>query len=232
MLTDRDPGGWARMNRALEVFRDDYAIVGHPGEPTVSPFDPPRPYGQYTLTQLPAGLSEEAFASRMSGVRKIVVTCMDRRVARRIWEAEAEGGVPVFLLAVAGGVVQTEARHRAMEALAGYLARFEHVEQVVAADHEHVCGAVKHFLAQVGLSHERGLPGLLGKAPGSAEEREIMNRLIAHGAGPWVRAFGPRRVAARDAYVREAEQAITEVSIDLTTVRPLSMEGLERALAR
>jgi hypothetical protein len=223
---------WGRMKDALAVFRDDYAIVGHGGDPTVSPFDAPRPYGEYTLTQLPREMREAEFEFQAGSANKIVITCMDRRVARKIWEKETADGSRVLLLAVAGGVVQTAKRHEAMESVARYLARFGHLEQVVAADHEHVCGAVKTFLAQVGLVHDSGLPGLLGKAPGSPEERELMNRLIAYGACPWIRAFGTDRVAARDAYIKEAEHEITEFRIDLSQVEPLSVENLEQELIR
>jgi carbonic anhydrase len=223
---------WDQFKGAFAVFHNDYQIVGHPGEPAVSPFDKPREYGKYSLTQIPDLMTEKEFESEMGSIRKILITCMDKRVARKIWESEDGAGGSVFLLAIAGGVVQNRDRRKAMEVIAGYLAQFPQVREVCASDHEHVCGAVRYFLANVGLSHEDGLPGLLGKPPGSEEEREIMNRLIAHGAEPWIQEFGENKIVAKDAYVNEAKRDVQEFLIQLRDIKPLSIEKLEHELGR
>jgi hypothetical protein len=84
----------------------------------------------------------------------------------------------------------------------------------------------------VGLSNENGLPGLLGKPPGGQEEREIMNRLIAHGAEPWIQEFGENKIVAKDAYVNEAKRDVQEFLIQLRDIKPLSIEKLEHELGR
>ena len=221
---------WDQFKEAFAVFHNDYQIVGHPGEPTVSPFDEPREYGKYSLTQIPDLMTEKEFESQMGSMKKILITCMDKRVARKIWESENGASGEVFLLAIGGGVVQNRERRKAIEVIAGYLAQFHQLRKVVASDHEHVCGAVKYFLANVGLSNENGLPGLLGKPSGSEEEREIMNRLIAHGAHPWIKEFGDDKVVAKDAYVNESERDVQEFQIQIKDIKPLSIEQLEHEM--
>jgi carbonic anhydrase len=229
-MTGSIPPTWDQFKEAFVVFHNDYQIVGHPGEPTVSPFDEPREYGKYSLTQIPDLMTEKEFESQMVSMKKILITCMDKRVARKIWESENGASGEVFLLAIGGGVVQNRERLKAVEVIAGYLAQFHWLREVVASDHEHVCGAVRYFLANAGLSHEDGLPGLLGKPPGSEEEREIMNRLIAHGAQPWIQEFGDDKVVAKDAYVNESERDVQEFLIQITDLKPLSIEQLEHEM--
>ena len=71
---------------------------------------------------------------------------------------------------------------------------------------------------------------MLGKPPGSEEEREIMNRLIAHGAQLWIQEFGDDKIVAKDAYVNESERDVQEFLIQITDLKPLSIEQLEHEM--
>ena len=73
---------WDQFREAMEVFKDDLGIAGHGDELPISPFDPSKEYGQYSLTQIPDDMSEEQFRNQMANVRKITITCMDRRKTR------------------------------------------------------------------------------------------------------------------------------------------------------
>lgn len=218
---------WEEYIKAMQIFKDDYAIVNHSGDPTISPFAKPRDYGQYSLTQIPAGLLEQEFKEKMAKVKKILITCIDKRVALPAWKKEGGEKDDVFILAIGGGVVQDGERQGAMEIIVNYLGQFkDNIDQVVAADHDHVCGAAKYFLGQRGLVYDTGVCGLLKKEPGCKEEKELMDQLIANGAKVWIDVFGQDKVVAKNAIVKEDRQDIDMVEINLESVRPLSVVEL------
>lgn len=222
---------WEEFTVAMETFKDDLGIVGHGEKTPISPFDEPKAYGEYSLTQLPADMGEEAFKAQMAGVKKIAITCMDRRVARPLWQIEGGGQGNVLLLAIGGGVVQNEERHKQMEVIAGYLAQFENIKEVVATDHDSNCGAVKKFLADVdpALQADNGLPDLLRVPLGDQKEQAIMAQLIVYGAQPWITAFGQERVKVKDAIVDTKGQTVEMVDIGSDVV-PLKIEDLAQQL--
>ena len=199
--------GWQEFAEAMAVFAGDLDIVGHGQEEPVSPFAVPKEYGEYTLTQLPEGMTEEEFKELMAGVDTIVISCMDKRVAYPVWQQSGGPERKVLLLAVGGGVVQNKDRWSAMEKIAQYLSQFK-IDRVAATDHDHVCGAVKYFLGKLGLENDSGLPGLLGKKPGEEQEKQYMEKLIRKGAKPWIEAFGEDKVELQLAVVDEEGQTV------------------------
>ena len=221
---------WDQFKEAFSVFHNDYQIVGYPGEPTVSPFDEPREYGKYSLTQIPDLMTEKEFESRMGSIKKFLLHVWISGLREKSGNLKMGRAAKFFSWLSVGGVVQNRERIKAVEVIAGYLAQFHQLEEVVASDHDHACGAVRYFLANVGLSHEDGLPGLLGKPPGSKEEREIMNRLITHGAQLWIQEFGDDKIVAKDAYINESERDVQEFLIQITDLKPLSIEQLEHEM--
>jgi carbonic anhydrase len=217
---------WGQFVQAMEIFGGDYAIVGHTGEPTISPFAKPRDYGMYSLTQLPSSIDETGFKKEMEKIDKVVITCMDKRVARPVWEKEGGMQGNVFILAIGGGVVQDGLRQEKMETIAQYLSQFKNIRQVVATDHEHVCGAAKYFLKRRGYEHRHGVCGLLNKDPGCAEEKATMDQLIAFGVKAWQKAFGKDKVVAKNAIIKEEAEDVEMILVDLESVTPMSIADL------
>jgi len=221
---------WDQFKEALAAFAQDLTIVGHAEEATISPFDEPKDYGQYSLVQIPENLEEDEFKRKMADIDTILITCMDKRVARPAWVAEGGGNKKIMILAIGGGVVQNQQRHNSMEIIASYLGKFNNVSQVVAADHDCICGAVKFFLNSLGLLHDQGLPGLLKVDPGDKAEKKLMESLIAYGAQPWIKAFGADKVIAKNAEVDETNHDVNMVVVDLSQAEPLNIEQLAEQL--
>ena len=180
---------------AMQVFANDYEIVGQPDLEMRTCWEEPNDAGTYSLTRIPAGMTEVEFLEKMQGITHIAITCMDKDCAHRTWEKiEAEPG-EIMMLTWGGGVVQKgRERIRAMQAIASYLGQLKwngklpDLSFIHADDHDHVCGAVKVWLGQ---SLPEFLTELYGKeiTPQSAEEDALMESLIRDGASVWMAAF-------------------------------------------
>lgn len=209
---------WADFVAAVRVFKDDYLIVNHPDTPVRAPWDEPNKTGEYSLTQIPEGMTEEEFKEKVAGVTDVVFTCMDKDCTHSTWEKMRNEQVNVLMFSWGGGVVQhdIEGREGAVDALvtiATYLAQLKRegampqLERIHADDHDNVCGAVKAFLGGMPL-HEL-LSQLLNKEvlPHSSEEQETMVFLIRHAAQIFIGAFRGTEVEVKaEVHITDREQ--------------------------
>lgn len=214
------PTSFEQFKQVLMVFNKDLGIVGHAQDSPVSPFEEPKEVGNYNLTQLPEDMTEAEFLAKLDGVEQIVVSCMDRRVARPVWEQLDGAKGKTLFLSMAGGPVQNKARVEAIEKIAYYLSVMGSIKKVVLVGHDHLCGAVKYFLGG------ESLPDKLEVLPGDPKEQAVMKQLIVDGACLWVNAFGEDKVSAYLAEVNESEETVQLTPIDLEKTKPQSVENL------
>ncbi|MCG6982031.1 MAG: hypothetical protein LJE88_11545 [Deltaproteobacteria bacterium] len=180
---------------AMQVFTNDYEMVGHPELEIRTCWEEPNDAGTYSLSQIPAGITEVEFLEKMQGITDIAVTCMDKDCAHSTWEKIEAEPEQIMMLTWGGGVVQ-KGRDRvvALQAIASYLSQLKwdgklpNLSLIHADDHNHVCGAVKVWLGQ---SLPEFLTELYGKeiTPQSEEEDALMESLIRDGAYVWIAAF-------------------------------------------
>ncbi|UCG13408.1 MAG: hypothetical protein JSU72_02665 [Deltaproteobacteria bacterium] len=184
-----------RFVEAMQVFSNDYEIVAHPWLEIRTCWEEPNEAGVYSLTQIPAVMNEGEFLEKMQPITNIAVTCMDKDCAHSTWERIEAEPEQIMMLTWGGGVVQNgKERVQALQVIASYLGqlkwdeRLPHLSTIHAADHDHVCGAVKVWLGQ---SLPEFLTELYGKeiTPQSEEEDTLMESLIRDGAFVWIAAF-------------------------------------------
>ena len=184
-----------RFVKAMQVFSNDYEIVAHPELEIRTCWEEPNDAGTYSLTQIPAGMTEVEFLEKMQGITDIAVTCMDKDCAHSTWEKIEAEPEQIMMLTWGGGVVQNgRERVRALQVIASYLSELKwegklpDLSLIHADDHDHVCGAVKVWLGQ---SLPEFLTELYGKeiTPQSEEEDALMESLIRDGAFVWIAAF-------------------------------------------
>ena len=180
---------------AMRVFANDYEIVAHPELEIRTCWEEPNDPGTYSLTQIPAGMTEVKFLEKMRGITDIALTCMDKDCAHSTWEKIEAEPEQIMMLTWGGGVVQGgRDRVRALQVIASYLSQLKwdgklpNLSLIHADDHDHVCGAVKVWLGQ---SLPEFLTELYGKeiTPQSEEEDALMESLIRDGAFVWIAAF-------------------------------------------
>ena len=185
---------------AMQVFANDYEIVGHPELEIRTCWEEPNEAGTYSLTQIPAGMTEVEFVEKMQPITDIAVTCMDKDCAHSTWEKIEAEPEQIMMLTWGGGVVQKgRDRVQSMQVIASYLSQLKRDGQlpdlslIHADDHNHVCGAVKVWLGQ---SLPEFLTALYGKeiTPQSEEEDALMESLIRDGAFVWIAAFAGTEV--------------------------------------
>lgn len=187
---------WNEFIEAVNIFKDDYAIVGHGGEPRAGFFGELRPHLEYSVTGKEVDdMSEEEFAAKLNEKPVVVlIECMDRRgaylgrgkVQSEILQENGidPEGVNLLTVAVGGGIIQrniiitkgeekTVDRARAMKRILQYIADNAEVRLVVATGHNHRCGA-EAFAAD-----GQGWPERLGVEPGDAVEDQKMRELIS-----------------------------------------------------
>jgi len=214
-----------QFREATAVFAADYGIVGHPELKPRAPWEEPNEDGVYSLTQIPRGMKEPEFLSRIQEAGELVVTCMDKDVAHSTWEKLKRGqDAGLIMLTWGGGVVQYgRERVSALIAIARYFAGLKqagllpNLRRVNADDHDHVCGAVK---AWIGEPLPRLLSRLTGRriTPYCTEEDRVMEALIRDGAFVWVQEFDgtdAKVVSHLHATNRENKSESSLVSIDL-----------------
>lgn len=180
---------------AMQVFANDYEMVGHPELEIRTCWEEPNDAGTYSLSQIPEGMTEVEFLEKMQGITDIAITCMDKDCAHSTWEKIEAAPEQIMMLTWGGGVVQ-KGRDRvvALQAIASYLSQLKwdgklpNLSLVHADDHNHVCGAVKVWLGQ---SLPEFLTQLYGKeiTPQSEEEDALMESLIRDAAYVWIAAF-------------------------------------------
>ncbi|MGD8370819.1 MAG: hypothetical protein PVG64_08545 [Syntrophobacterales bacterium] len=184
-----------RFVEAMQVFSNDYDIVGHPELEIRTCWEEPNEAGLYSLTQIPAAMNEDEFLEKMHGITHIAVTCMDKDCAHSTWEMIEAEPEQIMMLTWGGGVVQNgRERVQALQTIASYLSQLKwdgklpQLSLIHADDHNHVCGAVKVWLGQ---SLPEFLTELYGKeiTPQSEEEDALMESLIRDGAFVWIAAF-------------------------------------------
>ena len=184
-----------RFVEAMQVFANDYEIVGHPELEIRHCWQEPNDAGTYSLTQIPTGVTEVEFLEKMQSITDIAVTCMDKDCAHSTWEKIEAEPEQIMMLTWGGGVVQNgRDRVRALQVIASYLSQLKwdgklpNLASIHADDHNHVCGAVKVWLGQ---SLPEFLTELYGKeiTPQSEEEDALMESLIRDGAFVWIAAF-------------------------------------------
>jgi hypothetical protein len=180
---------------AMQVFANDYELVGFPDLEIRTCWEEPNDAGTYSLTQIPAGMTEVEFLEKMQTITQIAITCMDKDCAHSTWEKIEAEPEQIMMLTWGGGVVQ-KGRDRvcAMQTIASYLGHLKRdgklprLSLIHADDHDHVCGAVKVWLGQ---ALPEFLTELYGKeiTPQSEEEDALMESLIRDGAFVWMAAF-------------------------------------------
>jgi hypothetical protein len=184
-----------RFVEAMQVFANDYELVGHPELQIRTCWEEPNEAGVYSLTQIPAEMTEAGFLEKMQPITNIVITCMDKDCAHSTWEKIEAEPEQIMMLTWGGGVVQNgQERVRALQIIASYLSQLKwerklpHLSKIHADDHDHVCGAVKVWLGQ---SLPEFLTELYGEeiTPQSEEEDALMEALIRDGAFVWIAAF-------------------------------------------
>lgn len=181
------------FKEASEIFGNDYAIVGHGGEPVVNYFEAPRPHGEYTVTGL-AGMNEEQFIEELSEQPiTLFIACMDKRGAKlsydEIKEMMVEQGLldtKLMALLMGGGVIQEDEitqdgqavevfRGQALETMLAYIAQNAEVAHVFSTDHDCRCGACAFY------NDGQGVPEKLGVERGSdGEQLEMESQIMAH----------------------------------------------------
>ena len=185
------PVTFEQLKGAFNVFKDDYKIVNHPNTPVNTPFNVPNQpdaHGrQYNLTLIPEEMTEKEYLSHLEAPEGIVlfIGCMDRDAALPAYQElqKQYSGKKIIYLTVAGGVVQKEQQRKdAMRTIITHASQHQdHIEAVIATDHDHTCGKVKAALAGAPLAQVIGieLPEVGNPAP-PAEQAE-MKSLIAGG---------------------------------------------------
>jgi hypothetical protein len=180
---------------AIQVFANDYEMVGHPELESRTCWEEPNDAGTYSLSQIPEGMTEVEFLEKMQGITDIAITCMDKDCAHSTWEKIEAAPEQIMMLTWGGGVVQKgKDRVVALQAIASYLSQLKwdgklpNLSLIHADDHNHVCGAVKVWLGQ---SLPEFLTQLYGKeiTPQSEEEDALMESLIRDAAYVWIAAF-------------------------------------------
>lgn len=191
------PVTFQAFQEAVGLFSNDYAIVGHGGEPLTSFFDEPRPHMEYTVVG--EGLGEMTEADFLTELRRepiaVLIGCMDKRGAQLTYQQIKDVVLPennlqgtrTFSFFVGGGVVQHNTvtqegqevvvnRAQAFRTAMNYLAEHAAVELVIATGHDHRCGA-EAFAAD-----GQGWPERLGCEPGAELEQTEMKKLIGESA--------------------------------------------------
>jgi len=185
-----------QLLQAFDVFKSDYAIVGHKGDPLVSVFDSPRPGTghdhKYTVTTIPENMGETEFKKKIGKNSVVVIDmCMDARGAVDTYnqisvEAKQKFGenVVIILLAHGGGIVQAEQdmsgkklhRVTASKDIYGYLTKYQQqIKAIYAGGHDCRCGACAFY------ADGEGIPEQLGCENGSKEEITAMAKLVQAG---------------------------------------------------
>ncbi len=208
-----------------QTFADDYHFVGHPELAPVSPFEP-NIERRYNLTHLP---SKQEWYSRMGGIKKIMLACMDQDVSPRIYRYEDRA-----VITMAGGIVQEEDsdREKVLQDLIGLLSydisagRYEKLEKISVSGHNNTCG-------YVGVAVGEKLPNLLGCNPRAEQETECMQRLIANGAkrilAPLFESVSEQikiNVGIFDTCRSDNDQPSSFIKFDHTQVQPLGISDL------
>jgi hypothetical protein len=186
---------FTRFVEGMQVFANDYDLVGHPELEIRTCWEEPNEPGTYSLTQIPAEMTEVEFLEKMQSITDIAVTCMDKDCAHSTWEKIEAEPEQIMMLTWGGGVVQKgRERVRALQVIASYLSQLKrdgklpYLSLIHADDHNHVCGAIKVWLGQP-------LPEFLTElyrkeiTPQSEEEDALMESLIRDGAFLWIAAF-------------------------------------------
>lgn len=219
-----------QFQQAWNAFENDLSLVGHPQDPKVSIFAPPREWGKYNLTLLPKDLNESQVKENLTKVKIIGVTCMDKRVTYEFYQFLAKGHSPtkVLLISVGGGIVQSgQERKQAMKTILTYLSeKTANLNEVVISDHDCRCGAVAFWLK----AKPEKLPKGFGDKPGCVCEKEIMKSLIAEG----YRSLVPQewkeegRIKACLVTPKEKEKTVYCQPFDPQLVKPKSIEDFKK----
>ncbi|MFA5136755.1 MAG: hypothetical protein WC489_05170 [Patescibacteria group bacterium] len=188
----KTPISFEQVRTAFTVFKSDYNIVAHPETPINTPFN--RPNGpdatghrQYNLTTIPADMTEADFLAQIEDPAGVVVAigCMDKDAALPAYEVlkTENPDKKIVYITVAGGIVQKEQeRIDAMRTILTYVSQHqEHVEAVIATDHDHTCGKIKVDLGGTALAEKIGAEVPNPGQNASQEEQEKMKSLIAGG---------------------------------------------------
>jgi hypothetical protein len=183
---------YTKFGKALETFANDYAIVGHAGDPVVSIFGVPRegrgPDHKYTVTNVPETMTEDDFKEAIGNNPVVIINmCMDARGAVDTYKqlaqkarAEFSENVVIILLAHGGGIIQVDEairdgqrvklnRETASKNIYGYLAKYaKQIVRIHAGGHDCRCGACAFYNDGVGVPEVHNIP------KGSQDEIEIM----------------------------------------------------------
>lgn len=219
---------WQQFVEAVNVFQDDYGIVGHDGEPRVGFFDEPRPHMNYTVTGEGLG-SESDFLTQLKSKPVVVfIECMDRRGASLAYQkVKAEHlpqGAQIFHFAAGGGVIQRDeivkggeaqqvGRGKAFSTIMRYIAQNAEVVKVVATDHDHRCGA-EAFAAD-----GRGWPERLDCVPGDQKEQEKMKALIIEYSEKLLPAVWNERGVVETALVVFSDNPETDAKVEFVPTK-------------
>lgn len=183
------------FKEALEIFSNDYGLVGHAGDPTVTPFEAPRE-NAYSLTQL-NDLGEDEIKEQLQGKKwTVFIECMDKRGVRGAYDHLKETNPDLLVLSMGGGVVQTDsvrsgekdyfsARGQALTHILNYLAQNAEIEKVIATGHDCNCGACKHYAGGVPVTDQLATNGE-SVVPGGEEEQREMARRINQASEKWI----------------------------------------------
>lgn len=158
----------------------------------MSPWDSPWK-GQDNLSQLPPEITEDEVMTRLEETDTIAISCTDKDMVHDVWEMKRMGGTRnVWLLAIAGGVIQPEGeRYEAMQTIAQFLyeqassGKMPRLGCVTILSHNEICGAVKRWNGGECITDL--VKRVVGKEAQRRdfEENSVMTALIRHGAMVW-----------------------------------------------
>lgn len=179
---------WDEFTTAFAVFGGlkggDYAIVNHSDTPYANPFS--RPNGldaernrQYSVTQIPEGMTEEKFLRELKTRSILFIGCMDKDAIGPAWDllAKEDAEENIMTLSIGGGIVQErDDRVAALKTVLTYLSENGNFQTVIPTGHNHSCGLVKAV-----INSGKTLPEVLGEDPASGKENTAMKSLILNG---------------------------------------------------
>lgn len=111
---------------------------------------------------------------------------MDRDVAKPLYESIKKDNPeePIIFLSIACGIVQESSeRKEALRTILEYISQHQKkISRVIATDHDHTCGYVKHELGGTSLAEKIGVKVANHGEHSQKEEQEAMKSLIKQNA--------------------------------------------------
>ena len=208
------------LHRAESLFTGDAGLVH--GEKDIQDSKvAPREVGIYSI-RLP---KEPITAEQRAKTRVVLLSCMDKRVVRNLYEqllAQGYKAEEIMTIAMGGGAVHTPERRQMLRQLMDYVLGPEGldpkvVEKIMISGHDNVCGAAKFYGGE-----EKPLHEVVGM-----DEGELMRGLVVGGYEDLILQAWRNKAEVGLAHVSEVGEHQWQVEwqpIDVGQIRALRVE--------